>query len=80
MVDENLAHHSRRYGIEVRAILVTRTAVIYQPQVSFVNQSGGLQGVILRFAPQIPFRDAVQFLVDQRNQEIERPLFAAIDS
>ena len=45
-----------------------------------MNQGGGLQRVVLRFAAQIPFRDAVQFLVDQRNEEIERPVLAAIDS
>ena len=79
MVHENLAHHARRYGEKVGAILVARAAVIHQAQVGFMNQGGGLQRVALRFAAQVTFRDAVQLLVDQGDEEVERPVLAAID-
>ena len=51
-----------------------------QPKVGLMNQSSGLQREVTRFAPYVSFCDAVQFLVDQWNQLIERFPVAATNA
>ena len=43
----------------------------HQPQPGFVNQSGGLQGVIAMFAVQIAIRDFAQFRVDDVHGRVQ---------
>jgi hypothetical protein len=48
-----------------------------EAQVGFVNQGGGLQSVAGVLAPHVRAGEAVQLLVDVRDQAVERGLVAA---
>ena len=51
-----------------------------EAKVGLVNQRGGLQGAVAEFAPQVGFGDAMQFVVDERNEVVEGLAVAAADA
>jgi hypothetical protein len=60
----------------VRPILPVHVLRIYQPQVSLVDEGGGLQAVARSFAAHAPSGDPLQLLVDEGSQSSERALVA----
>ena len=77
MFHEDLAHHTGSHTEEMGTILPLRDVVAHQANVSFVDQSRALQGVVGTFALQVVVGDLTQFGVDQRNQIVERLLISA---
>jgi hypothetical protein len=67
VINQNLSHHPRRYGKEMRAVSPLHIPAINQPQVCFVDQSRGLQRVASAFAPHITLGQMMQLAMDQRN-------------
>src|SRR5262249_17677774 len=68
MFDQNLAHQLRGDAIEVRPTLPLRKNLSPESQVSFVNESGGLQRVTGSFGSEVAIGDLAQILVDDRYQ------------
>ena len=64
MIHQQASHYLGRNAEEVGSVLPVYSRLIDQTQVSFVNQSGWLQGVIGAFTPQIIRRKLTQFIVD----------------
>jgi hypothetical protein len=50
----------------------------HQPEVGFVNQSGGLEGMVGPFLRQECPGEAMQFPVKRRHQGVESPFVAAL--
>jgi hypothetical protein len=73
MVDENLSHELSGNGEEVSATLplLWRTHP-NQAKVRFMHERGALQRVIWSSVAQLKARQAAQFLVDARKQNVER--------
>jgi hypothetical protein len=61
----------------MRTILPPHIARIDQPLVSLVDQSGGLQGVAGALSPHTAMREAVQLLINEWIEPIERLQIAA---
>jgi hypothetical protein len=77
VVDEDAAHHHRGEPDELRAVGPVDLPLVDQPQVGFVHQRGGLQGVPGPLLTQVAARQSPQFVVDDRKQLVERSLIAA---
>jgi hypothetical protein len=72
VVDQNAPHETRGQRQEVRAILPAYATKIDQSNEGFVDERGCLQRVIVTLATHLETGEAPQFLVDDRNQLIER--------
>ena len=77
VVDQDLPHKLRGDGKKMRTILPLRQVLLRHAYVRFMNQRGALQGVIGAFFLKIAAGDAVEFVVDERHQQIERGLISA---
>ncbi|MGC2030321.1 MAG: hypothetical protein WA642_09895, partial [Steroidobacteraceae bacterium] len=80
MIDQYLAHQTRSQGDEVTMILNHHVMPSRQPQVGFMDESGGLECVIGTLSPQMSARCPTQLLVDQRQKvpqslRVARPPF-----
>jgi hypothetical protein len=71
MVDEYAPHYLRRDGEEVRTIGPMYVPLIYEADVSFVYEGGGLECVTFSLPAHVTSRKPAQFLVDQRIQLVE---------
>src|SRR5262249_9465371 len=67
VINQNLSHHPRRYGEEMRAVLPLHIPAINQMQVRFVDQRRGLQRVASAFALHITLGQMMQLAIDQWN-------------
>jgi hypothetical protein len=74
VVDEDASHYLSRDGEEVRAVGPLNVSLIDEPDVSFVDQSRGLQSVTFALTAHVAARKAMEFVVDKRIQLIERGL------
>src|SRR5215510_10388155 len=72
-----MTHGLRRYGEEVRTILPLNIFLIYQPQVCFVDERGGLQRMARALTIHMALRHPPQFLINQRHQLVEGILISA---
>ena len=72
VVDEDAAHQARGDAVEVRAALPVDLRGVDQPQIGFVDQRGGLEGMVAVFLAQITARELAQFLVHQRHELVWR--------
>jgi len=72
MIDEDLAHQGGRHAEEVRPVRECHAVDIDQSKVDLVNECGRLKAVPRRFAAKTAARYPAQFVVDERNQAIER--------
>jgi hypothetical protein len=72
VVDEEPAHDLTRHPVEMRAAPPVDPSLVDQFQVGLVNQCGGLEGMVGAFAPQLAGGDAAQFVIDERQQSVER--------
>ena len=77
IVDQNLPHELRGDGEKMSTILPLWQVLLGQAYVRFMNQRGALQGVIGAFLLKIAAGDAVEFVIDERHQRIERGLVSA---
>jgi hypothetical protein len=62
-VDQNVAHGARREPHEVDAPFEARRALLEQPHVRFVHESGGLQRVVGALARHAALGDPSQLVV-----------------
>ena len=72
VVDEDASHQLRGDAVEVRAVLPADVLLVYQPEVGFVNQRGGLQCVAGALPADVLAGQPAQLPVDQRHQRVER--------
>ena len=71
VVNQNPSHELCRHGEEVGPVLPAHALVIHEPQVSFVDQGGGLQTVAGALPPQVVPGEPAQFVIDDWRQLIE---------
>ena len=57
---------------EVRPVLQRHAVDIHQSKVDLMNERGRLKGVPRRFAAEMAARHPAQFVVDERDQAVER--------
>jgi hypothetical protein len=76
-IHQNAAHHPRRHRDEMHAILPLDLGDLNQPEIRLVDQGGCLQRMVATFVTHVPARDAVQLLVDERQQAVECVLFTS---
>jgi hypothetical protein len=76
-VDQDAAHQPRRHGQEVGAILPVDPLDIDQTQVCLVNEGGRLEAVPCLLPSHASPCNAVQFVVDERDQLVQRRLVSA---
>src|SRR5450759_955818 len=72
MADEDPAHHLRAESEEMSSVLPVNSLNIYQAKEGFVDQRGGLKGVLLALALHAPLGDSLELGVDNRRQLVER--------
>ena len=78
IVDENAPHDLRGQREEVGAIVEIRPPLIDQPEVRFVDERAGLQGMIGAFAAHQAMGHAMQLVVNELDQTIEGRGVAAL--
>jgi hypothetical protein len=71
VIDQNSAHGLGREAEELRAALPVDAALIHQLDVGLVYERRAFEGVVRPLVAQVPGRDAVQFLIDERHQSLE---------
>jgi hypothetical protein len=72
LIDEDPSHQARRDAEELRAVLPDGRSLIDEPQVEFVHERGGRDGMACAFAPELARGNPAQFGVDERNEPVER--------
>ena len=77
VIDQNIAHHSGRQAVKLRATLPLDFLLIHQAQIGFVYQRRRLQAMIRALPSQIPDRQPTQLVIDQRHKLLERGSVAA---
>src|SRR5690349_4815646 len=81
VVDENPPHQLRGNREEVSAVLPVHFSLGEQLDVSLIDDGGGLQPVVAPLARQLPRGNRPEFLVDDRDQAVERltvPVFPLV--
>jgi hypothetical protein len=68
MIHEDLPHHLRRQSKEMNSALPVGRLAVHQAKISFMNQSGCLQGMITALSGKILLRNSPKFVVDKRNE------------
>jgi hypothetical protein len=76
VIDQNATHDLRGNGKEMRTVGPMHVLLIYDANVSLVDQGGGLQSMAFPFPAHVAAREPVQLVVDQRIQLVERGLIA----
>src|SRR6266487_6041163 len=77
MVNHDAPHQLRGGRDKVAPTLPDRLRIIDQPQIGFVENGGGLQGVAGAFPAHIIMCEPVQFGLYQREQLLQRSLVSA---
>jgi hypothetical protein len=72
VIDEDLAHQGGRYAEEVGPTRESHAIDIDQSKVDLVNERDGLERVPRRLASETAARHPAQFVVDERDQVVER--------
>ncbi len=71
VIDKDAAHDPAANCEKMSAVLPGCVFLADELQISFVDQSGAVQGMLLPLAPQLPVGDFVQLGVDQRSQFVD---------
>ena len=71
-LDQDLPHRVRGNRAEVRAILPAIRPILHQAQIRLVDEAGGLKRLPGTLAAKVAGREPPQFLIDDRQQRIER--------
>ena len=74
---QDAAHHTRRHGEKVRAVLPIEAVYIDQTKVGIVHQRGGLNGMIGPFATQAAVGDLPQLRVGSLDQTAQSVFVSA---
>ena len=77
VVNHDAPHQLRGRRNKVVPVLPERLRVIDQPQVGFVQDRGGLQGVTGTLPPHVMVGQPVQFGLHQRKQLLQRSLISS---
>src|SRR6266487_3427935 len=77
MVNHDAPHQLRGGRDKVAPTLPDRLRIIDRPQIGFVENGGGLQGVAGAFPAHVMVRESVQFGLHQREQLLQRSVVAA---
>ena len=80
MVHQDPAHHPRRHGKKVRAVLPGDEVRIHQPDVCLVDKRRRLKAVFAAFSCHAAAGDPMKLLMDERNQMLEGGLVASCPS
>jgi hypothetical protein len=72
MIDDDLAHQGGRHTEEVSPVRQGHAVDIDQSKVDLVNECSRLKGVPRSFATKMATRHPTQFVVDERDQAVER--------
>ena len=72
MINEDLAHQSRRDPEEMLPILPIRIPLIHQTQICLIHEGSRLQSMTLAFSPQITGGNETQLLIDNRREFTKR--------
>ena len=72
MIDQHLAHQSRRKGVELAAIFKGCVFFFGQPDPGLVNQCRWLQRWLGMLAPEVALGDFAQFGIDRACRGVER--------
>ena len=71
MVNQNLAHEAGGDGVEVAPVFELWGGGAGEPEVDFVDQGGGLEGMARAFAPEGTHGEPVQLTVDKGDELFE---------
>ena len=72
-IHQHAAHQASGHREEVRAILPLDATDINQPDVDLVDEGRGLEDVVRTLARHVPFCDAPQLVVHEREQLLRWP-------
>ena len=70
MIHEDAAHHLRRHGEEVPAVVPLGVALIDEPKVGLMNQGGWLENMSPALGPKPGCRPPAQLLVDHFDEMV----------
>jgi len=76
MIDQDAPHHARRNGIKVDAAVPVHVR-IHQPQIRFVDQGGGGQGIAGTLGTQASPGHLMQRFIDDWHQLVQGLRIAA---
>jgi hypothetical protein len=76
VIHQDAAHHARRHRQKMGAVIPSDRLSADQPEIGFVDEGRRLQAVPHAFARQTAPRDAVEFVVDERDQLLEGAVVA----
>jgi hypothetical protein len=79
VIHEDAAHDARGDGEELGAIRPRDPPLVDEPEIGFVDEPRGTQGVSGRLPAELPARDATQLLIDERHEDIRRALIAVAE-
>jgi hypothetical protein len=71
MVNENAAHHLCRHAKEMGTVLLLHLFLVHESQICFVNQRGGLQGVIGAFSTKLVVSQMLQLTINKRYEAVQ---------
>jgi len=74
MVHKDVPHDTGRHGQKMCAILPRDGFRVDQPEIGLVDERRGLKAVVDPLAPDVALRDAMQLLVNQRDEALQRIL------
>jgi hypothetical protein len=72
MFDKYLTHQPRGDAEKMSATAALHLAAVCEPQIGFVYEGCGLEGVVESLAAQMSARQSAEFVIDQRNQTVKR--------
>ena len=78
MVHQDAAHHLRRHGKEMRAILPLHARVVGQAHIGFVDQGGRLQAVARALATHVVAGQTMQLGIDDGRQPASNRMLVAV--
>src|SRR4051794_8685994 len=77
MIDQNLSHELRGHGKKMRPVLPLRKLLVSQANVGLMHQGSALKRMSGTLVAQVALRDALQFVVNQRNERVQSLAVAA---
>ena len=77
VVYQNAAHQLRGDAEKLGAVLPIGARLVYEFEIGFIDECGGLQGMATAFAAQVSGGDALQFGINQRHEPVERSSLTA---
>jgi hypothetical protein len=76
VLDENAPHRRRRNRKKMRMVGPSADRVADESEIRLVDQSGGREGVVRSFAPQVPAGQSTELVIDERKSPVECPTIA----